>query len=524
LLKVNIAIVLFYGIYRLLFQQDTFFQWKRFALLAIVFISFLYPVIDITRQVVASHQLKNILETIYIPVYNLPEVVVTGNAKGTVNFFPQIVLAIYFLTAGLLLSRMPFQIGTILYKLHHTTKTVLDGQTIYECPGLKTPFSFFRWIVLDSSLYSQTELQEILLHESTHVEQLHSADTMLAELVCAICWFNPFAWLLKREIRMNLEFLADRLVLSSGYGAEHYQFHLLHLSYHKAAATITNNFNVSLLKKRIFMMNKKQTSYRSMWKYTLILPIVVILLFFNYAFQTKAEKSYEMENTQQHLVSVVQDMSQPGNETNDVQQTPAKATIAFTPPKVVKDTIAKESQKPQIFHQVEQMPEFPGGEKALLKWLSENIIYPTIAQEQGIQGKVFLRFVVTPDGSVDEVQVIKDLHPACDEAAVEGMKKMPKWIPGKQNGNPVYVYYNLPISFKLQSSDKATLAFDPPKQSSQTGNNVFSNTQNNRDVIIEIDGKVVSDDELEKFDPKTIESFSVDKVSKPNRLIIKTKK
>jgi len=248
LIKVNIAIVLFYGIYGLLFRQDTFFQWKRFALLAIVFTSFAYPAIKLSQQLLTGHQLGNVLEIVgVVPAYTtLPEVVVTGNQTASFHLFPQAVLAIYFLVAGLLIIRMLFQIGTILYKLRRTTENVLYGQTVYESPGLKTPFSFFRWIVLDSSRYSETDLQEILLHETTHVEQNHSADTLLAELMCAICWFNPFAWLLKTEIRMNLEFLADRSVLSSGCGAEHYQFNLLHLSYNKAAAKITNKFNVSL--------------------------------------------------------------------------------------------------------------------------------------------------------------------------------------------------------------------------------------------------------------------------------------
>ncbi|MCL2651442.1 MAG: TonB family protein [Candidatus Azobacteroides sp.] len=109
-------------------------------------------------------------------------------------------------------------------------------------------------------------------------------------------------------------------------------------------------------------------------------------------------------------------------------------------------------EKPQIFSHVEVMPQFPGGDVALLKWLTDNINYPTIAQEQGIQGRVTLRFVVKPDGSVDEVEVVKGLDPSCDKEAQRVVRKMPKWIPGKQNGNPVYVYYSLPVTFRLQNN------------------------------------------------------------------------
>jgi len=87
----------------------------------------------------------------------------------------------------------------------------------------------------------------------------------------------------------------------------------------------------------------------------------------------------------------------------------------------------------------------------LLKWLSENINYPPIASEQGIQGRVSLRFVVTPDGSVEQVEVVKSLDPSCDREAVNKVKKMPKWVPGRQNGNPVSVYYNLPVRFQLDT-------------------------------------------------------------------------
>lgn len=112
--------------------------------------------------------------------------------------------------------------------------------------------------------------------------------------------------------------------------------------------------------------------------------------------------------------------------------------------------VVQEEKKPEIFSHVEVKPQFPGGEMELIKWISDNINYPVIAQEQNIQGRVVLRFVVRPDGSVDDVIIQRSLDPSCDKEAIRVVKKMPKWIPGKQNGNPVYVYYTLPIQFKLQ--------------------------------------------------------------------------
>ena len=108
--------------------------------------------------------------------------------------------------------------------------------------------------------------------------------------------------------------------------------------------------------------------------------------------------------------------------------------------------------KPKIPTYIEVMPMFPGGDAALMKWLHDNIVYPSIAIEQGIQGRVNLRFVVGTDGSVDQVEIVKGLDPSCDKEAVRVIKKMPKWIPGKQNGNPASVYYSLPVVFKLQNN------------------------------------------------------------------------
>jgi protein TonB len=98
----------------------------------------------------------------------------------------------------------------------------------------------------------------------------------------------------------------------------------------------------------------------------------------------------------------------------------------------------------------EQMPEFPGGEEELIRFISNNLRYPTVAQELGIEGRVIIRFVVSRTGEVDRVEVIRSLDPSCDKEAIRVVKMMPKWIPGKQNGRPVPVYFTLPIVFKLQ--------------------------------------------------------------------------
>ena len=121
----------------------------------------------------------------------------------------------------------------------------------------------------------------------------------------------------------------------------------------------------------------------------------------------------------------------------------------------VKEEIAqpeppKHEEDNKVFEVVEQMPSFPGGYAALMQWLGSNMKYPTIAAENGVQGRVVVQFVVEKDGSITDVHVAKSVDPSLDKEASRVVKAMPKWIPGKQNSSPVRVRFTVPVTFKLQ--------------------------------------------------------------------------
>jgi len=118
----------------------------------------------------------------------------------------------------------------------------------------------------------------------------------------------------------------------------------------------------------------------------------------------------------------------------------------YVAPEVVEDEVVEQ----EIFKIVEEMPSFPGGEAKLMEYVAKNVKYPQIARETGIQGRVFVNFVVEPDGSVSNVSVLRGIGGGCDEEAMRVVKNMPKWKPGKQRGKPVRVQYMLPVNFKLQ--------------------------------------------------------------------------
>ena len=116
----------------------------------------------------------------------------------------------------------------------------------------------------------------------------------------------------------------------------------------------------------------------------------------------------------------------------------------------VKKTVPYGPDKNGVYQIVEEMPKFPGGENALMDYVAKNVVYPKEAQEKGISGRVFVGFIVEKDGSVSEVKVLRGIGGGCDEESIRVVKAMPKWKPGKQNGKPVRVSYQLPIFFKLQ--------------------------------------------------------------------------
>ena len=170
--------------------------------------------------------------------------------------------------------RFFIQLAGIIRLAFRCRKAKIGNTNVHLLRQASGPFSFFHWIFIHPTSHTEDELSEILTHEQTHANQWHSIDVLVSEIVCIFCWFNPFAWLMKREIRTNLEYLADNRVLETGHDSKAYQYHLLGLSHHKAAATIYNSFNVLPLKKRIKMMTREI----GRTKYLMFLPLAALLM------------------------------------------------------------------------------------------------------------------------------------------------------------------------------------------------------------------------------------------------------
>lgn len=422
LLQVNLGIILFYALYKLICTRDTLFNSRRLILMLALILPFIIPLIDIREWMETRDSLVMLTNFDYSTT--IPEIVVgtAGTEPGNQVFVISEWIKNIYIAGILALSvRLIVQVISLFLIILRTPEKTVNGIRIKCMKDKSGPFSFFNWIFLNPDNVKEEEISEILTHEMAHVRQKHSIDVIISELVNICCWINPFAWLMKREVRLNLEFLADRKVMDAGFATKSYQYHLLGLTYsHKYG--LSNNFNFSHLKQRIIMMNKKKTNGVGHIKYALFaIPAFALLLAGNISCSSEATK------------------------TDDV-----KEKAATEKPEVVEIPAEKADTKDEVFMVVEKMPEFPGGIQELMSFLSKNIKYPASAMAKNVQGRVIVQFVVEKDGTPTEFKVIRSVDPDLDAEALRLMKEMPKWKPGMQKGQVVRVKYTLPVTFRLQ--------------------------------------------------------------------------
>jgi TonB family protein len=428
-IKVNIALMLFYAFYRLFFYKDTFFKLRRTILLVFFGVAFLYPSMNLQEWI---KDREAITEIVYLYSTVLPEVMAGSETAMVWDWqaaLPSFCGGVYWMVMGLLCIRFIVQLGSIIRLITKSKKTLIHNTTVYLPDKPSGAFSFFRLIFIHRESHSENDLKEILAHEYTHVSQWHSIDVILSEIICILCWMNPFVWLLKREVRHNLEYLADNTVLKSGYDSKSYQYHLLGLAYqtNQAAANLYNNFNVLHLKNRIRMMNKKRTRSIGRTKYLLFLPLAATLILLS---------NIEV------VARITKELALP--------VTPEKAQTNQQKPK-------------KVLTVIDVMPQFPGGDSELLAFISKNVKYPAEAKTKGLQGRVICAFTVNEDGSISDAEVLRGIDPLLDAEALRIIGTMPKWTPGKEKGQAAAVRYTVPITFKLSrpGSKSSKIPEDP---------------------------------------------------------------
>jgi len=501
-LEVNIAIALFYLFYRLFFAGDTFWKTRRYYMLFSILLSFVYPFLSIENWL----QKQEPVQKLIVNYATLPEFTVTAVRETSIFSLGNILMAIYGLVVLILLVRFIIQLVSILsIRLHGTVKMVQNTRII-ALEKEVTPFSFFGSVFMNPDLHNERETKEILAHELTHVRQGHSFDVLVSEVLTIILWLNPATWLLKREIRQNLEFLADNKVIESGFDSQTYQYHLLQLSYQTPEHKLGNKFNVSPLKKRIIMMNQKKSAKASLLKYSLIVPLALALVVSSNA-QTvinKAKKALTTTTTKEVKATEKKSMT-----------APAKSSGELTDPVKVVENVEDE----KTWDVVEKMPQYPGGEQEMMGYLGRNIRYPVEAQKSGTQGKVIASFVVSSTGKVIHPEILRSVDPYLDKEAIRVISTFPNFVPGEQNGKKVAVRYTLPVVFKLEGGATTpepsinsnenpiiVVGYGAKKEKSTLN---FNNLPAGAKPLYVIDGKVATESEKNLLLPSSIKAIDV---------------
>ena len=515
-LQVNVGLLVFYLLYRGLLARDTFLGMRRLYWWAAWVLAFLYPLVELGVWGRTETPLQVVMAD-YAEAMTVVVAAVAPEEAATWSWQDGVAL-LWAAGASALLLRMLVQLAVVCRLARRGRKVEWHGVRVLAVEEDNVPFSFFRWIFVQPGNHSEGELEEILAHEQAHVCQWHSLDVVVSELLCCLFWFNPAVWLAKRCVRQNLEFLADRAVVHSGFDRKNYQYHLLRLSYGVNIGQIVNNFNVSPLKKRIMMMNKKKSRHAGALKYALLLPVAGLLVLSANA-EAVAETAenvvahWTADDGQVRMTGVVVDENGkplPGvtvvikgsmlGVATDAEGrfeivSPEGKTLVFTyvgrkTQEVAFDAGTTDIKVVMPVEDVELNPLVAADVESILNqaadstkdevvsvwqdeffkvvedmpqftdgnifdYLAQHVRYPEEAEKNGIGGMVYVQFVIDTTGKVVEPKVIKSVSPELDAEALRVVSEMPAWKPGMQRGKPVRVSFTLPVIFKLPTPEGA---------------------------------------------------------------------
>lgn len=406
LIDSSIILSLFCIFYLLMLRKETYFHFNRYYLLFSLLFSQLIPLPAIASLL--NTEMLNpgieVLNTIALPSINIAADAPASSPAESSYALQRALFFIYLIPAVFMSGVLFYRIFRTIGLLRKGTNKTILGHNVRLIDGLSVPFTFLRGIALpavyadETARHEMNDLKKILKHEQAHVEGLHTIDILLCGITSAVQWFNPFVSIMRRELQAQHEFIADRDVLACDPDKYRYGQLLLESSPSKDKLLLANSFN-STLKRRFKMIAQKRSGLYGKLKAFLLVPFTAMIL----------------------LLSV--NATQPVNSTSMQDETPL--TLA------------------------DKMPVFPGGETALMDYILKNTVYPEDAKDAGIEGKVFVEFIVEKDGSVSGATVINGTGSSLDRESLRLVSSMPKWQPGEQGGKPVRIKLVLPFMYKL---------------------------------------------------------------------------
>ncbi len=486
-LETLICYSLFFAVYFFLLRNEACFQYNRIYLLATAIISIAFPLIDIqfSTENAALHTL-----TVEQVVY-LPELTVGAEkpavTAGAANYWLTTMIIVYFAGIAFLLIRLLLELLRIVKLYRQAKKEAAIEGNIVLTNGKAPTFSFLNFIFLDNhSFKDNEEKMQVIRHEMAHVKNRHTWDILFLEILATIFWFNPVIRWYKKAIAEMHEYIADREALHHS-DKDGYVKTLVHQGLKQMNISLVQPFNASQLLKRIKMMDKYNQPTR-LFKLLMVIPLAVaVFVVFSCSdkmlnIPSAAEQSLppewviiEKADADADLVVNLQEFQSkyPDHKFYLVKHTGLHETsfllnenwkIVYAGNHAISDAVIAEYSPDQnfivieeVFTIVEDQPQPVGGMSKLYQYIADNLLYPEPAQRMGVEGKVFVQFVVDVDGSIRNVEAVKGIGAGCDEQAVRVIQSLPPWKPGIQRGRPVKVRLILPITFQLSQDKKKEL-------------------------------------------------------------------
>ncbi len=398
---------------------------------------------------------KSRLPTIVITLHETAVAKSPVTSQKSLNW-PVITKTLYYSITLLLISGLIISIASILRKRlrseHYTTSY---GKIEVE-RTVKSPFSFFTWVFVAPMDLNHPQLDMILKHEFCHVKEKHSIDRILAGIARSVLWFSPFVHYTTRMLSEVHEYQADSKVIGSHDKSEYSDLILsFYINPHKFG--ISNKFSLHI-KKRIIMIHNLKSGKFSLVKIAMGLLLV-----------TSAITATSLVTTNDgHSLSTNNYSSLPGVENSTNTATQPTKTVNVNLPESLNEQGLNETQIPGIPDTGTKKPndrvqtilpdspaQFPGGDEARNRYFIDNIIYSPEARKEGIEGTVFVHFIIESTGKISNAKVIKSVYPSLDKVAWDVVSNMPDWVPAMKNKKPVSSEMTIPIKFALSNDDSS---------------------------------------------------------------------
>ncbi|MDY6437019.1 MAG: M56 family metallopeptidase [Bacteroidales bacterium] len=412
---------------------------------------------------------------------------------------------VYLIGVGVMALLFLIKLARIAIVIIRSPKKRMPGYTAVFTGKEHGSYSFFNYAFFPNENVNS----DIVRHEMSHIAHHHSADILFVELMMIIQWFNPFIYMYKRELQSLHEYMADRDVVATGIDKQNYMMLILQQCTAVDFSNMSNNFSFLLTKKRIKMITQSKKAKGVVIKALLTLPLFALLLFANCKSNGQNQASVEtpakdaVENESRTIIKLGEDsfvsfadpmeINLDGIDyTLDINSVKNEKTFKLGDHKVVAknnhdernsytvtvdgepfdlkyivnmifDETDESGDDDEVYGAVDVMPEYFGGVNAMFDFIQKNVKYPESAKKKGIEGRVFVQFVVEKDGNLSSFQVLRGVNDELNDEAIRVLKMMPKWKPGMKDGKPVRVQYTMPFKFQLSGNENTLTALSGTK-------------------------------------------------------------